>query len=175
METQSANDDWLVARAKRGDQDALTQIYRRFEAMVYSTALRFLGNSTQAMDALQDSFVAAFKAINGFKGEASLGSWLKQIVINRCLRELRDRKLTTAVESEAEIIDLAAQLEREHDLQRALQQLPDRTRAVVWLYFVEGYSHQEIAESFGQSTSFSKSQVQRGGDKLRALMAGEHS
>ncbi len=174
MDTPTANDEWLIARAKRGDREALTQIYRRFEAMVYSTALRFLGSSTHAMDALQDSFIAAFKAISSFKGEASLGTWIKQIVINRCLRELRDRKLGTVLESEAELIDLGSHLEREHDLQRALQQLPDRTRAVIWLYFVEGYSHQEIAESFGQSTSFSKSQVQRGSEKLRALMVGEH-
>ena len=59
--------------------------------------------------------------------------------------------------------------EHQRDLERALNGLPQVTRSVVWLYHVEGYSHEEIAESFGKSVSFSKSQLARGTQKLRAL------
>ena len=167
----------LLGRARRRDASACEQLYRCFERPVYSTALKMLGCPDAAMDALQDTFMKAFEKLPAFRGDAPFWGWLRQIAINECLMRLRGRGRDEPEESEAFEPDLlehegllppqAADAARLTD---ALRQLPDRTRAVLWLYHAEGHTHEEIAALLGQSVSFSKSQLARGTRRLRALL-----
>ena len=168
----------LIARIKRRDLAAFEQIYRMFDRQVYTLALRLLGNPTEAYDLSQDSFLKAFEQVGQYRNEAPFWAWLRSIVVNAALMRLRGRRpldeldsmmLETLVDTGPDPLANASSA----DLQRALAQLPVLSRAVVWLYYVEGYTHEEIAQSFERTVSFSKSQVARAASKLRALLSEE--
>jgi RNA polymerase sigma-70 factor (ECF subfamily) len=119
-----------------------------------------------------------YEHLGEFRGEAPLGAWLRQIAISRCLMYLRSpwRRLRLSLDPadfglEAPVALLPpARREECVDLERALAALTPTARAVVWMYEVEGYSHQEIASAFGRSVSFSKSQLARAHARLRAWL-----
>ncbi len=165
--------DFDLQRLRRADATAQTQVFRQFEKPVYTLSFRMLGNTAAALDAMQDSFVQAFTRIGDFKSSAPFGFWLRKITLHRCLRELRDRKDQESkflLEEIADQSNTILQLTVSLDLESALAQLSDRARAVLWLYHVEGYQHAEIAELFGQSQSFSKSQLARALTHMRQFL-----
>ena len=171
--------DLLVARLKRRDLEAFEQIYRLFDRPVYTLALRLLGNPTEAYDLSQDSFLKVFEQVAQFRDEAPFWGWLRSIVVNAALMRLRGRRpmedldmaaIDSLIENSPDPLASASS----HDLKRALDSLPAISRAVVWLYYVEGYTHEEIARSFDRTVSFSKSQVARAANKLRALLNEEN-
>lgn len=160
----------LIERGKRGDMRAFEQIYRLFERPVYTLALRMLGDPDEAQEILHDAMLQLFRKLAQFRGDAPFWSWLRQIAVNEALMRLRRRGVVETVDELPEPEShTAASPEQQRDLERALDQLGPTTRSVVWLYHVEGYSHEEIATSFGKSVSFSKSQLARGMQKLRTL------
>lgn len=164
-------DDLTLARLRRGESTAQTTVFRQFERPVHTLCARLLGDLNQALDALQDSFVQAFVQIESYRAECAFGLWLRSIVVHRCLREIRDRKVLLGVDELEDGEHFASEdsgLLDSIDLQNALQQLPIRARTVLWLYHVEGFRHAEIAEFFGASESFSKTQLARALHKLRA-------
>jgi RNA polymerase sigma-70 factor (ECF subfamily) len=167
-----------IARLKRRDLEAFEQVYRLFNRPVYTLALRLLQNESEAYDLLQDAFLKAFEQIAQFRGEAPFWGWLRSIVVNLALMRLRGRRPFESFEGEGidepgpasddPLSGMCAQ-----DLMRALGKLPPVSRAVLWLYHVEGYSHEEIARQFERSVSFSKSQLARAGARLRELVKEE--
>ena len=165
----------VLARARRGDARALEEIYRAFERPAYTLALRIVGDADNAREVMHDAMLRLIERIAQFRGDAPFWGWLRQIVVNEALMRLRrERGATFADIDEREeppgdapapwVLADAARLER------ALGGLPSLTRSVLWLYHVEEYTHQEIAEMTGKSVSFSKSQVARGGIRLRRLL-----
>lgn len=171
-----------IARLKRGEAATQAVMFRQFEKAVYTLCMRMLGNATLALDAMQDSFIQAFGNIESFRGGAPFGLWLRAIVVNRCLRELRDARQNLPLNEDLKTEAYAAEFSRpidvlgdSIDLECALAQLNNRTRAVLWLHHVEGYQHSEIAELFGQSVSFSKSQLARGLSQMRGLLQPSES
>ena len=168
----------LIARMKRRDLEAFEQVYRLFDRPVYTLALRLLGHETEAYDLLQDSFLKLFEQIEQYRSEAPFWSWLRRIVVNTALMRLRGRRpmdeldslmLEHTAASGPDPFDSVSS----QDLKRAMGQLPALSRAVLWLYHVEGYTHEEIAEAFERTVSFSKSQVARAGARLRSLLNQE--
>lgn len=168
--------DTLVKRARDGHADAFEQIYRRFERPVYTVALRLLADRDEAQDALHDTMLRLFERIGSFRGESPFWAWLRQIAINEALMRLR-RRGTVNYSDEPPEPELGADEQllpptaTDHALLlRAMDRLPAATRSVIWLYHVEGYTHDEIARAMERSPSFSKSQLARGTRRLRALM-----
>lgn len=172
----------LLARARSGEAAALEQLFRRFERPVFTLALRICGDRSEADDVLQDTMLKVFSSLQGFRGDGGspFWGWLRQVAVNEALMRLRrNRRLEMeadddAIDALAE--DLAPPPPAAADaalLQRALAQLPDATRSVLWLYHAEGYTHQEIAEAMQRSVSFSKSQLARGTRRLRVLLQVE--
>ena len=163
-------DDLTLARLRRGEAAAQTSVFRQFERPVHTLCVRLLGDVNQALDALQDCFVQAFVQIASFRGDSVFGLWLRSIVVHRCLREIRDRKALLSVDElddSGDLVQEESSLLERIDLHNAVQQLPSRARAVLWLYHVEGFRHSEIAAFFGASESFSKTQLARALTKLR--------
>jgi len=159
----------LIARLKRGDTQAYAEIYRRFERPVYTLAYRLLGDAHEAQEILHDAMLALFDKIDQFRGDSPFWGWLRQIAANEALMRIRKRRLDYVdelPEPSAALAALPPSLEA-GDLERALADLPVLTRSVLWLYYVEGYKHEEIAQAFGKSVSFSKTQVLRGTHRLR--------
>lgn len=157
----------LVQRARAGDFEALGQIYRAYEAGVYTLARRLTRTAEDAEDVLQETFLEVCKSLGSWRGEGSLWGWIRTIAASKALMRYRREKLreTDVLEDapSARGDDVPLQL----DLEAALERLPERSRAVVWLHDVEGYTHEEIAELMGMTTSFSKSQLARAHQKLR--------
>ncbi|MGN6150500.1 MAG: RNA polymerase sigma factor [Lysobacteraceae bacterium] len=174
--------DALLARLRRGDAAAFEQVYRRFERPVFTLALRVCGERELAADVLQDIMLKAFDRIGDFRGraggadDAPFWAWLRRIAVNEALMALRRRRPETGGDAldDLDPVDdatpppaAAADAAR---LQRALEALPALTRTVLWLYHAEGYTHEEIAALMQRTPSFSKSQLSRGGRRLRALL-----
>jgi RNA polymerase sigma factor (sigma-70 family) len=166
----------LLTRARNGEAAAYEQLYRWFERPVFTLALRLCGQREEAQDILQDSMLKLFGKLSEFRGDSPFWAWLRQITVNESLMRLRKRQpmaeLDWADESdylEADILLPPQAADAQHLLQ-AMNQLPATTRSVLWLYHVEGYTHEEIAQLMEKTVSFSKSQCARGGKKLRELL-----
>ena len=171
----------LIERARDGDEAAQAAIYRAVGPAVFALIRRLVGNRAVAEDLFQDTMMALFQRLGDFRGEAPLGAWLRQIAVTRCLMYLRspwhrarlhwefgddDAPPPSAVPPVTPAISADTL-----DVERALATLTPVGRAVVWLFEVEGYSHEEIARLFGRSVSFSKSQLARALARLRQGLA----
>jgi RNA polymerase sigma factor (sigma-70 family) len=171
-----------VNRAAAGDREAQRQLYEQASGPMFSLVRRVLRNGAAAEDVFQDSMMAVLKHLPGYRGDAPLGVWVRRITLNQCLAHLRspwqkarrtwsewagggdedfDQVLQSVELPMPEIIDLA----------RALDELGDTPRAVLWLHDVEGLTHEEIAAAFGRTASFSKSQLARAHALLRAMLS----
>jgi RNA polymerase sigma factor (sigma-70 family) len=165
--------------AARGDIHAFEQLYRWFERPAFTLALRLCGQREEAQDVLQESMIKLHHKLAEFRGDCPFWAWFRQIVVNESLMRLRKRQ-HLHIELADDLPDLEAnivlppQAADSQCLQRALAKLPDTTRSVLWLYHVEGYTHEEIAEMMQKTISFSKSQCARGGKKLRELLSDTH-
>jgi RNA polymerase sigma-70 factor (ECF subfamily) len=140
---------------------------------------RLAGSRALAEDLFQDTMMALYQHLAAYRGEAPLGAWVRQIAVSKCLMYLRSpwhrARLRLGGEDEdggqshlSWMPSTPAPKAESLDVERALASLTPTARAVVWLFEVEGYSHDEIARSFGRSASFSKSQLSRAHIKLRA-------
>lgn len=161
----------LVEGCRRGERKAQHKIYQLYSKAMYNTCMRITNDASEAEDILQEAFVDAFGKIHTFKGEATFGAWLKRIVINKAINQVKKRKLDlVSVEKfdfkedlEEENTEMQFQVKKVH---KAIQLLPDGFRTVLTLYLLEGYDHREIAEILGISESTSKSQYNRAKKKL---------
>ena len=169
----------LIARARGGEDAAQAAIYRGIGPAVFALTRRLVGNRAVAEDLFQDTMMTLFQRLGDFRGEAPLGIWLRQIAVTKCLMYLRSPwhrarlQLDERAEDEHDHADLyrpsqAAPAPETLDVERALASLSPTARAVVWLFEVEGYSHDEIGRAFGRTASFSKSQLARAHYRLRA-------
>ena len=169
-----------LAQARAGDQAACAAIYAALAPATFALIRRMVGQRALAEDIFQDTMMMLYERLPQFRREAPLGAWLRQIAISRCLMYLRSpwRRARLclegvelhAAEDEASLVTPAYRGDS-IDVERALASLGPTARAVVWMYEVEGYSHQEIAREFGRSVSFSKSQLARAHVRLRAWFA----
>jgi RNA polymerase sigma-70 factor (ECF subfamily) len=160
-----------VLKACQGDERARGELYSSLAPAAFGLIRRLIGHRAQAEDLFQDTMLTFFERLDTYRAEAPVGAWLRQIAISRCLMHLRSpwhrARLSFTVLDE----DLPAAhgpVPESLDMDRALRSLSPTARTVVWLYEVEGYSHEEIARAFGRSVSFSKSQVARAHIRLRA-------
>jgi RNA polymerase sigma factor (sigma-70 family) len=179
-------DPAIIERARRGDMKAHEVLYASYGRPVYTLAARMLGDRSLAEEVLQDTCIEVIRHLAGFREAAAFGGWVKRIATNKCLAHLRSawhrksRSFAPAgddepVELPAGGDDPAARVARGTDLVRALDELSPTARAVVWLYDVEGYSHQEIAGLMGKTVSFSKSQLSRAHERLREMLGTDES
>jgi RNA polymerase sigma-70 factor (ECF subfamily) len=162
----------LVA-ARAGDVQARSALFARVAPGTLAIIRRLVRHPAMADDLLQDSLIAMFEHLGDFRGEAPFGVWVRSIAVSRCLMAFRSpwHRARVALESWTEDSCAAAESDGRTsdliDLDRALAKLSPVTRAVVWLYDVEGWSHEEIARAFERTVSFSKSQLARGHARLR--------
>ena len=133
---------------------------------MYNIAIRFLNNKMDAEDILQESFITAFDRLDELQNRDVFGSWLKRIVINKCISLQRKRKIAFEEideERHGEVEEIAeGRPEVDSALvHQAIRELPSKGRTVLVLRALEGYSHKEIAEKLEITEGTSKSQVNR--------------
>lgn len=164
----------IIERCRSGEQKAQFQIYKLYYKAMYNSCLRIVNNSSEAEDIMQESFLKAFGKIHSYKGEVSFGAWLKRIVINHSLDELRKRKLEfdsiddsvyELKDDEKEEAGIDSQVKAE-EIRDEINNLPDGYRIVLSLYLIEGYDHDEISQILDITSSTSRSQCARAKKKL---------
>jgi RNA polymerase sigma-70 factor, ECF subfamily len=157
--------------------DPFEQLYREHAPRLYVLASRISGSAAEGEDLLQEIFLQAYRKLDGFRGDAAVGTWLHRLAVNLCLDYVRSRrgkmtKVTTSIDAEGgpEPVARAGLPEDRLDLDRAIRELPPGCREVFVLHDVEGFNHQEIAAMLGIAEGTSKSQVFKARGKLRAML-----
>lgn len=156
---------------RQGGRSALAAAYDLFSRPVYGLALRVLGNPHDASDVVQNVFIKLPKAARLFRGDAPFGLWLRRLAANATIDFLRDRARLVPLDD--------AHGELAHDppptdtieADELLGRLSPTARLVLLLHAVEGYTHAEMAELFGQSESYSKSILSRALKRLRVRLS----
>jgi RNA polymerase sigma factor (sigma-70 family) len=168
----------VLADARDGSEIAQSAIYAAVAPATFTLIRRLAGSRALAEDLFQDTMMTVYQRLATFRGEAPLGAWVRQVAVSKCLMYMRSpwhrARLHLSADGDGEarwhesLLPATPGPKAENfDVERALASLTPTARAVVWLFEVEGYSHEEIAQSFGRSTSFSKSQLARAHSKLR--------
>lgn len=154
-----------LARARRGDVTAHAALYRTFARPCYTLAMRVLGSSAAAEDIVQDVFLKLMDAIGQYRGDAPFGAWLKRMTVNAAIDQLRSQRHIDPDDPELLFAGAAdtggLPVSDAYDVMGLLQRLPPRARLILVLHELEGYTHKELAELFGQTESYSKSILSR--------------
>lgn len=173
MET-ATSDEQIVERALTGDAEAFGEIVRRWERKVFALTYGMLGREEDARDATQETFLAAYRNLRGFRGEAKVSSWLHRIAVNQCITRQRRSKVRneTAIEDEEERrastfsapvhlspASLAEGRESSAAVRRAVNSLPLELRQVVVMKEFEELTFREIATALDLPLSTVKSRV----------------
>jgi RNA polymerase sigma-70 factor (ECF subfamily) len=174
METAASSDEQIVARAQAGDAEAFGEIVRRWERRIFALSFGMLGREEDARDATQETFLAAFRNLRGFRGEAKVSSWLHRIAINQCITRQRRAKVRgeTALDDEGEAdgasfttpahaspARVAEARQRTEAVRRAVNALPPELRQVIVMKEFEELTFQEIALALELPLSTVKSRL----------------
>jgi RNA polymerase sigma-70 factor (ECF subfamily) len=180
IETAGTSDEQIVERALSGDADAFGEIVHRWERRIYALAYGILGREDDARDATQETFIAAFRNLRGFRGEAKVSSWLHRIAVNQCItRQRRARtRAENSLETETGVEQFAAPAahsparqaegrECTDAVRRAVSALPPELRDVIVMKEFEELTFQEIADALGVPLSTVKSRLYTALKQLR--------
>ena len=172
-----ATDFSLVSAIRSGDESAMAMLYDRYSSLVYSVALRVLGDTGAAEDILQEVFMQLWRNPGLFdSSRGNLGAWLAVISRNRAIDGLRRRKPETDI---ADIvlsvdIDMAGEAERSAAMVKvrsALEAMPASQRVALEMAYFEGLSHSEIAVKTGEPLGTIKTRIRSGLLALRRVFA----
>ncbi len=171
----------LVTAARGGDRAAVEELLARYEPNIYRFGLRMCGNEEAAREVLQETLLAVFRYLPGFRGDAALSTWLYQIARSFCIKERRGEHPTRSLDDAGapQLVDPAPQPDaRAHAreigeaLSRAIAVLPPEQREVLILRDVEGLSAEEAARVVGIEVGALKSRLHRARMALRSELAG---
>lgn len=163
----------LIEECRIGNSKAQFRLYNQYSKAMYNLAYRILNNREDAEDILQEAFLECFRNIGSFRFESTFGAWLKKILINKCINQLKKKKidLTLCDTLPADIYEEENEIKYDTDkIFKGIENLPDGYRIILTLYLLEGYDHSEISQILGISESTSKSQYSRAKEKLRNIL-----
>ncbi len=176
--------DELITRAQAGDPKALEQLLSQAEKPIYRFGLRMCGSEDAAREVLQETLMAAFKGLHGFRGDSTLSTWLFQLARNACLRQRRrhvgepqEHQSLDAPEVTAQASDAPLADDRTHAkelgglLSAAMNAISQEHREVILLRDVEGLSAEEAAAVLGIEVGALKSRLHRARLNLRERLA----
>lgn len=173
-------DERRIARlAARGDRDAFTTIFRRFQQDLYRYCVAILGNSEDAQDALQNTMVKALGALPGERREIELKPWLYRIAHNESIDLIRRRRQTVSLEDDGLPVGagLAEQVETRHRLRQLLAdvgELPERQRGALLMREAGGLEFEEIAAALGTTPGVARQTLYEARLGLREMDAGRN-
>jgi RNA polymerase sigma-70 factor (ECF subfamily) len=180
----------LLARIRSGDQEACAALVRQYGGRMLQVARRFFRCEDDSADAVQDAFVAAFRSLDKFEGNSSLGTWLHRIVVNSCLTKLRARSRGRAVSLddllptfdetghhtravqpwEEEALSRLTREETRIQVRACIDQLPEPYRTVLLLRDIEELDTEQTAYCLGIASGTVKTRLHRARQALRTLL-----
>ncbi len=171
----------LIDGCRVNNRKSQLQVYNLYYKAMYNTAYRIIGESAEAEDVMQESFLAAFQKIGEYKGESTFGAWLKRIVVNRALDQLRKKKEMLPLDEE-NMEKVADKQEEDYmevlaykvkQIRNGIERLPDDDRIIISLFLIEGYDHEEIAGILDITNNASRTRYSRARHRLRDLLSKE--
>jgi len=170
-------DSMLISRIRAGDEDALAALHDRYSQVVYSVALRVLGETTQAEDILQEIFLQLWRNPQTFdSNRGSLGAWLAVITRHRAIDQLRRRRPESDIEDVIVAVDTRIEQTTDRNMAIAkiravVEQLPAEQRKPLEMAFFEGLTHSEIASKTGEPLGTIKTRIRSALLTLRKALA----
>lgn len=170
--------DKIIDGCKANNHKAFELLYRKFYRALFGIALRYSKNTAEAEDILQDSFIKIFHSISSYNGKGSFEGWMKRIVQNTAINNYRSKIKfdlyvdASNLENKLTDDDFNSVFEAfdEKDTIALLNSMPAGYRLAINLYFVDGYSHKEIAEMLNVTVGTSKSQLFKAKNYLKSLI-----
>ncbi len=168
----------LIERCKNNDPKAQMEVYKLYYKAMFNTCLRIVRDNMLAEDVMQEAFLTVFDKIKTYQGQSAFGAWLKRVVVNKALDELKKKKLLfDSLETSVEVFNIETEqaISNEYEdeitnkinhVKDGLNQLPDGYRVVLSLYLFEGYDHEEISQILKITESTARSQLTRAKQKL---------
>jgi RNA polymerase sigma factor (sigma-70 family) len=173
-----------IEKCKQNNRMAQLQVYNQYCDGMFAVAMRFVKDSMEAEDIVQEAFIKAFTKLHQYKAEVTFGAWLKRIVVNKCIDFLKSKKQHMLELDEVHLKVVDSSYENEwlvddsltlEDVRAAINELPDKYQYVVMLYLIEGYDHQEIAEILNITEVASRTQLSRGKAQLKELLKAKYN
>ena len=173
----ASSDEELVARSMGGDLDSFNQLVLRWERPIYALAYRVIGREEDARDVAQETFLRAFRALKGFKGQAKFSSWLYRITLNLCRDWIRRQRRTPVAQMPegVDLVELAGEETPSESLEdligrrqlgravsKAMATLPEEQRTAIILKEYHGLTFQEIADLLDCPLSTVKTRLYQG-------------
>ena len=167
----------VVEKCKANDRSAQLQLYRKYCDGMFIVAMRFVKNTDDAEDVLQESFIKAFQKLHQFKGDVTFGAWLKRIVINKSIDFLKSKKdnVVALDEGYMQVVEddnnwnVPSTINIEQ-VRNAIDDLQSKYKYVVLMYLLEGFDHQEISQVLNISESACRTRLLRGKGHLKELL-----
>lgn len=166
----------IIEKCRQNNRIAQLQLYNQYCDGMFAVAMRFVNNTMEAEDVVQEAFIKAFTKLHQYKAEVTFGAWLKRIVINKCIDLLKSKKqhMLELDEVHLKVVDSGNENEwlvdetiTLEEVKEAIGKLPEKYQFVVMLYLIEGYDHQEIAEILNITEVASRTQLSRGKAQLK--------
>ncbi|MCX6235437.1 MAG: RNA polymerase sigma factor [Bacteroidetes bacterium] len=167
----------IIEESKLGNRKAQYRLYQLYARAMFNVCFRMMRNREEAEDMLQESFTEAFDKLTSFRYESTFGAWIRQIVVNRCINEIKRKKTELSFFDDLGPFDTETE-EPEVDesgltvdkVKKAMEHLPDGSRMIFSLYLLEGYDHTEIAQILNITESTSKSQYMRARLRVKEVL-----
>ncbi|CAM1353795.1 RNA polymerase sigma-70 factor, ECF subfamily [Tenacibaculum insulae] len=176
LESKKTHINQLIERCKKGDSNAQMQIYNGYYKAMYNTAYRILKDEFEAEDIMQEAFLTAFTKLNSFKGEVAFGAWLKKIVVNKSLTQLKKNnrydevKMEVIPNYEIEETEIDYNTLNVQQVIESLNELKENYRVVLTLNLIEGYDYEEISQILNYTNENVRTTISRAKKKLKQVL-----
>jgi RNA polymerase sigma-70 factor (ECF subfamily) len=167
----------VIDKIKKGDYSACNFIVDKYKSFVYNICIKIIKNREDAEEVAQDSFIKAFKSINGFKHESKFSTWLYRITYNNAISKTRNKKIfkneinetmvdSIHISSISEGLENLNRVDRKKVLRNAMDRLSEEEQLLISLYYFEENSMDEVSEITGLEANYIKVKVHRTRKKL---------
>jgi RNA polymerase sigma-70 factor (ECF subfamily) len=171
----------IIEQSKRGSREAQYQLYKLYSRAMFNICMRMMNNREEAEDMLQEAFSEAFRRLDSFRYESTFGAWLKRIVVNKCINEIKRKKADLEFFEDMAPFGDKPVAEEEYSrglsvdkVRKAMEKLPKGSRMIFSLYLLEGYDHQEISQILEISESNSKTQYMRAKQRMKEILKEQY-
>jgi RNA polymerase sigma factor (sigma-70 family) len=189
IDLRHEDDETLVTRAQRGEAAAFDVLVERYKERLYATVYHMTSNHEDANDLVQETFIKAYKSLNGFRGRSSFYTWVYRIAVNRTINFLKRRRnrnqyslddADSGIQTDPDFVELMSHVtprrevglnELQQRLNEALQKLSEPHRAVVTMHDVQGMTHADIAKVMKCSEGTVRSRLFYARQQLQALLS----
>jgi RNA polymerase sigma-70 factor (ECF subfamily) len=180
---QLPNNKLVLEQCKMGNHKAQMQVYNQYADAMFHVANRIVKDSMLAEDVMQEGFLKAFTKMEQYSGAVSFGAWLKKIIVNQALNELRKN---TAVDFSEDVENHSEEKSDENDIsgfdsqedgirkiKHSMNRLPDRYKIILNLQWFEGYDLEEVSEILDLSYTNARVLSSRAKTKLKSILTEE--